>query len=291
MDYHKFAFLIKNESRDPNGSWCQNFSEGLLATCQSRIVKMPENTKLWRSQLGRDKSRQGDTTLRPFPPFRMKPIPNEAKEGRANPSGVPVLYLSTDRETAMAECRPWLAAYISIGMFYTSRDLKILDLSKDEYIPIGINDKERKNNDQHFIEKVTWGYINKAFTKPVQLSAQIADNKLAQEIAEFLNPNKDADYIPLLKKLWNFFKSKNKNADYIPNQKIAEFFKSKNFDGIKYRSALGKGCNVALFDLSSAEQADCSLFDVKDIFYSFEPIDGAKYTTPFGEDQGDYDDT
>ncbi|MBW2006193.1 MAG: RES family NAD+ phosphorylase [Deltaproteobacteria bacterium] len=150
---------------------------------------------------------------------------------------------------------------------------------------------ERKNNDQHFIEKVTWGNINKAFTKPVQLSAQIGDNKLAQEIVEFLNPNKDADYTPLLKKLQNFIKSKNENANYIPYQKIAEFFKSKKFDGIKYRSALGKGYNVVLFDLSSAEQADCSLFDVKNISYSFEPIDRAKYITPFGEDQGDCDDT
>ncbi len=252
LDYHKFTFLIENRNRDPSGSWCQDFLESLLSTCKTRIIELQEKTKLWRSQLGRDKSLQIfaggvslDTCLRPFLPHRMKPLPGKAKEGRANSYGVPVLYLSTDRETAMAECRPWLAAPISIGIFYTNRVLKILDLSKDEYIPVGINDIERKNYDQKFVEKVIWGNINKAFTKPVQRSDQ--------------------------------------SADYMPTQRIADFFKSHNFDGLKYGSAVGKGYNIALFDLSSAEQADCSLFDVKSICYSFKTIAGAKYTTPFAE--------
>ncbi|MBI4621413.1 MAG: RES family NAD+ phosphorylase [Desulfobacterales bacterium] len=103
------------------------------------------------------------------------------------------------------------------------------------------------NYDKNFVEKVIWGNINEAFTKPVQRSDKI--------------------------------------ADYIPTQEIAEFFKSKKFDGLKYKSALGKGYNMALFDLSSAQQADCSLFDAKSISYSFKAIDGAKYTTPFGEDR------
>ncbi|HLA26873.1 MAG TPA: RES family NAD+ phosphorylase [Syntrophales bacterium] len=260
-DYSKFSYMIKKKSRDPEGSWCQNFLEGLLATCKTRTIELPPKTKLWRSQLGKDKSRQNisagiiclDTTLRPFPPHRMKPLPDKAEAGRANPKGVPVLYLSTDRETAMSECRPWLAAFISIGMFYTNRDLKILDLSKDEYIPVRTNNMGKINNDQNLVEKVIWGNINKAFTKPIQRSDQI--------------------------------------ADYIPTQVIAEFFKSKNFDGLKYRSALGKGYNIALFDPSSTEQADCSLFDVKSISLSFKAIDGAKYSTHFGENRNNYEDT
>ena len=294
LDYSKFAFLIKNKNRDPSGSWCENFLEYLLATCKTRTIELPEKTKLWRSQLGRDKSiiiAGGsflDNSLKPFPPHRMKPLSDEAKEGRANPSDIPVLYLSTDRETAMAECRPWLDAYISIGMFYTSRNLKIIDFSKDEYVRVKANDEE-KNNDQHYIEKVIWGCINKAFMKPVQLSVQIADNKLAQEIAEFLN-SKNADYISP-QEIAEFLKSKNKNTDYTPLQEIAEFFKFNGYDGLKYKSAQGKGYNIALFDLSSAEQAECSLFDVKNIRYSFVPIKGAKYKTHFGENIGNYEGT
>ena len=260
LDYYKFSFLIKNKNRDPNGSWCNNFLDFLLASCKIRTIELPEKTKLWRSQLGRDKSiitfaggSYLDTSLKPFPPPRMKPLPQKVKEGRANSNGEPVLYLSTDRETAMAECRPWIAAYISIGMFYTTKNLKILDLSKDKFIPVGIDDIERKKGDQEFAEKVIWGEINKAFTKPVQRSDQ--------------------------------------STDYIPTQKIADFFKNCGFDGLKYKSALGIGYNIALFDISSAEQADCSLFDVKNIQYSFEPIEGTKYKTPLGENISNSEDT
>jgi RES domain-containing protein len=42
----------------------------------------------------------------------MKPIPKWQGEGRANPRGIPVLYLATHRETALAEVRPWIGAVI-----------------------------------------------------------------------------------------------------------------------------------------------------------------------------------
>jgi len=160
LDYYKFSFLIKNKSGDPSGSWCKNFLDYLLATCKIRTIELPEKTKLWRSQLGKDKSiieLAGesflDTSLKPFPPHRMNPLPQKVKEGRVNSNRVPVLYLSTDRETAMAECRPWIAAHISIGMFYTIQNLKILDLSKDEFIPVGIDDIERKKGIKSFLKK------------------------------------------------------------------------------------------------------------------------------------------
>jgi hypothetical protein len=260
LDYSKFSFMIKNKSRDPSGSWCNSFLDYLLATCKIRTIELPENTKLWRSQLGRDKSiikfAGGgilDTSLKPFPPHRMKPLSQKVKEGRANSKEVPALYLSTDHETAMAESRPWIASYLSIGTFYAIKNNKIIDLSKDKLMPVGIDDIERNKGNQEFVEKVIWGAINEAFMKPVERSDEL--------------------------------------ADYIPTQRIAEFFKSYGFDGLKYKSALGAGYNIALFCLSSVEQADCSLFYVKNIKYSFESIEGAKYRTPFGDNINKYEGT
>lgn len=40
----------------------------------------------------------------------MKPLSNSASEGRANPKGIPYLYVATDKETAMSEVRPSLGA-------------------------------------------------------------------------------------------------------------------------------------------------------------------------------------
>jgi len=115
LDYQKFSFLIKDKKRDPDGLRCQNFLECLLDTCNTRITEMPEKTKLWRAQLGKDKPIIGfaggsflDTSLKPFPQHRMKPLPQKVSEGRANPSGAQALYLSTDRDTAMAECCKFL---------------------------------------------------------------------------------------------------------------------------------------------------------------------------------------
>lgn len=54
-------------------------------------------------------------------------------------------------------------------------------------------------------------------------------------------------------------------ADYVPTQVIAEFFKSKDFDGLAYRSIFGeRGMNIALFDIDAAESTDEKLFKITD---------------------------
>ena len=60
-----------------------------------------------------------------------------------------------------------------------------------------------------------------------------------------------------------------RTAEYTPTQVISEMFKASGFDGIVYRSALGDGHNVTLFDLGAAEMVNCSLFEVKDIKFTF----------------------
>jgi hypothetical protein len=57
----------------------------------------------------------------------MKPPNNMAREGRVNPKGIPCLYLADERNTAMAETRPWLGSYISLGEFKTVRGLRVID--------------------------------------------------------------------------------------------------------------------------------------------------------------------
>jgi hypothetical protein len=56
----------------------------------------------------------------------------------------------------------------------------------------------------------------------------------------------------------------------VPTQILAELFKSEGYDGVGYRSSLGPGHNVALFDLDAADLIVCLLFEVKDISFKFE---------------------
>lgn len=51
-----------------------------------------------------------------------------ATPGRANPDGIPYLYLSDDARTVVAEVRPWLNAEITVAKFAVDQDLKIADL-------------------------------------------------------------------------------------------------------------------------------------------------------------------
>jgi hypothetical protein len=67
-----------------------------------------------------------------------------------------------------------------------------------------------------------------------------------------------------------------KTAEYVPTQIISDLFKAKGFDGIAYRSALGDGYNVTLFDLNAAELINLSLSEVKEINFKF-----AKAGTPY----------
>lgn len=47
----------------------------------------------------------------------MKPLRDKASEGRANPKGIPYLYLATTKEAPMSEVRPWIGSDISVGQF------------------------------------------------------------------------------------------------------------------------------------------------------------------------------
>lgn len=61
-------------------------------------------------------------------------------------------------------------------------------------------------------------------------------------------------------------------AEYTPTQVIAELFKVNGFDGIKYRSTLGEGENIALFDIQNADLIDRFLSEARKITYKFSRV-------------------
>jgi hypothetical protein len=161
----------------------------------------------------------------------MKPLPDRATEGRANPKGIPYLYLSTSQETAIAEVRPWLDSLLSVAQFKTVRDLTLVDFCT----PCA------KRTTYYFEEpgpegrqKAVWSDIDRAFSEPVTSNDNV--------------------------------------ADYVPTQILAEFFKMKDFDGIAYRSALGEGYNIALFDLTSADLINCSLYQITGVKFESNEV-------------------
>jgi hypothetical protein len=97
---------------------------------------MKEGFVLWRAQLGHEyrEEKQGDEVFEieaAYSPARMKPLPDKAYDGRANPKGIPCLYLATRKETALSEVRPWIGSYVSVGQFKILRDVELIDCSRE----------------------------------------------------------------------------------------------------------------------------------------------------------------
>jgi hypothetical protein len=80
-------------------------------------------------------------------------------------------------------------------------------------------------------------------------------------------------------------------AEYAPTQVLAEAFRSAGYDGIAYGSKLGKGITVAIFDLAAAELANCHLYRVEGVNFTFSmaanPYFLAKYSTAGPREDGD----
>lgn len=76
-------------------------------------------------------------------------------------------------------------------------------------------------------------------------------------------------------------------ADYVPTQIIAELFKDKGFDGLGYRSSLGDGFNIVLFDIKAAENINCFLYKIDSVDFKFSQ-DANPYFSPkhYSEKEG-----
>jgi hypothetical protein len=118
-------------------------------------------------------------------PNRMKPLIGSASEGRANPKGLPYLYVADDRDTAMAEVRPWVGAYISVAQLRMIRDTKIIVCSKPrQKHSLHLTDPPETEWD-----RLVWEDIDDAFSTPISVTDRTADYVPTQVLAEFFRTN------------------------------------------------------------------------------------------------------
>jgi len=237
--YRAFSTRLQREKRFVRAPEDEDFLREVLRTSKARIKEMKAGFGLWRAQLGhgwrseyQDGEYMGEMPAA-YPPERMKPLPGRAKEGRANPKGIPVLYLSTRQETAMSEVRPWIGSLVSCAHFKTTRVLRIVDLSVYHGKGFVFYFEEPDASKR---EEAVWTQIDQAFSTPATSEDDTADYVLTQVIAEL-------------------FKSEGYDG-------IA--YKSAFGDD---------GYNIALFNLGDAQLTTCILHEVKSAQFTFEQID------------------
>jgi hypothetical protein len=247
LDFLKFERAVKHKSRHIPIPETAEFLDALLETSKHRHRNITKRGAVWRAQVGYVPGRldEDERTLdfdHPYPNERMKPLAFAAAEGRANPKGIPCLYVATDRETAMAEVRPGVGTKLSLGQFQLMRDLRLIDFSVGHDSP---------------------------FYPPLdeEAPAEVADNIWAQVDRAF---SESIDSSPA-------------TAEYAPTQVIAELFRTNGFDGLVYKSKLGPGLNIALFELEAAELHTCSLVRVQTVKFTFGDLEAtyhARRTKP-----------
>jgi RES domain-containing protein len=224
--YWDFAMSVTNRWRYVQSPDQAAFLETVLSTSADKEEVLPAGSLLWRAQIGHDwrEEHLGEGVREelpvPFSPERMKPRIDRALDSRANPKGIPCLYLATHEATAVAEVRPWVGALVSVAQLETSPVLRVMNCTTDEHrTMIYFVEPDAKER-----ERAVWQDIDKAFSRPVEISDDV--------------------------------------ASYAPTQIMAEFFRQNGFDGVAYRSSLGPGHNIALFDLDAADVINCSLVEI-----------------------------
>ena len=173
ISWESFADYLKKERRftieNEELKHFVNFLPELLSGIE---VKVDFGERYYRARLGSVEK------TKPFSKEKMGTPPPEKSMagGRANPPGIPFLYLANDENTAIAEVRPWKGATVSVASFNTSKEISLVDLTKKFYI-----------DDQ--------------FAYGEELRNIIEDHKilrrLGTELSKPVNPNKTSvEYVP-----------------------------------------------------------------------------------------------
>lgn len=161
-------------------------------------------------------------------PYRVAeigaPPKHLATHGRANPTGIPYLYLGSLPETAAAEVRPHTGEIACVADFAVMQPLTAVDLRDP-----------RKSVSPFLLADA--GAIG-------QLRADIPFlERLGEELTRPVLPRSAA-------------------IDYIPSQYLCEFIKKSGYDGVVYRSSVSNGMNLALFDPEKAASGTVSLYNI-----------------------------
>ena len=164
-----------------------------------------------------------------YPIERMGAPPKEAASyGRANPAGIPYLYVGSTPQTSIAEIRPHAGETATVAMFELDvARLQIVDLRNPKQLvsPFSLGDEDKigsLRSDIDFLER-----LGNELTRPVR--PQTAP------------------------------------VEYVPSQYLCEFIKQSNWDGVLYASSVGDGMNLALFDPELAEGKEVSGWNIEKV--------------------------
>ncbi|QJY35191.1 RES family NAD+ phosphorylase [Vibrio europaeus] len=189
-------FITSGMSQDGESIEATTF----LNTVSSLTKRRPRGSIFYRARIS-DKGL--DSSLMGSPPQHL------ATAGRANPAGIPYLYLADTESTCFREVRPSNGATIYLSEVESISDMHLVDLTNPKQkVPLLKFDEEE-----------------------IELTLKCLNllEQFSKELSEPVLPEKS-------------------HLEYIPTQFICEFLRTiGSYDGLIFNSSYGAGKNVVLF--------------------------------------------
>ena len=211
---HENRFFPKNMTFDIE-------HEGKIFGYLSSFIEPPNN--VYRARLLMEEE--------PYEIDQMGKPPHEiVSNGRANPMGIPYLYVATNEQTAVAEIRPFKSATVCVATFSLTRPLtcaNFCDPPRSVVSPfLLLGDEEGLRLLRKYMPFV---------------------DRMGAELSKPVSPHKS-------------------HLEYLPSQYLCEFLKRSGFDGVVYKSSVESGLNYAIFNdasLDGTEVRTCKVDEVR----------------------------
>ena len=158
------------------------------------------------------------------------PPPEKSVAGRANPIGISYLYAASDKDTAIAELRPHKQHSITVVTISVDSSIKLADLRSP-----------------------------KLSISPFRfIGENLSENVNNIHFLEHLSAELVKPVLP-----------KDSNLEYLTTQYLCELIKSCGFDGIIYKSSVGRGDNYAFFSSDKLVFKSVKMSQIESIKYDF----------------------
>lgn len=198
-------------------------TDELQSIFERLAVTYPIDTSFYRARISDE----------PLPINQLgKPPQKSTTPGRANPVGIPYLYISESEKTTLYETRIALHEGITIGKFIAKEPMNLVSLKNiADYGPFEILDR---------------GFSLEEFIQ-YRPYLQSLEHELSRPV-----------------------RKQDVHLDYLPTQFLCEFIKSLGFDAVEYKSAMHKnGYNLAVFNDEKLECVEAKFYTVKDLEYKW----------------------
>jgi RES domain-containing protein len=142
-DEKAYSVLRKNPASAPEQIQAVDdpFPDQIAIAFEDLATRLPADQVLYRARIFEERTRKTR-----FEKHELgAPPPERAPAGRANRRGESILYLATNKSTALAEVRAWKGAAVALVPVRIKRDLLVVDLKR-----------QRPLKSPFFVELLSW---------------------------------------------------------------------------------------------------------------------------------------